>query len=77
LGALIAFYEHRTYVQSVIWNINAFDQWGVELGKQLALRLLAEIERKTATNRTTSQPMDFSTTSGTIVDFLHGSQGAP
>jgi len=36
LGALIALYEHRIFVESVIWNINAFDQWGVELGKQLA-----------------------------------------
>ena len=36
LGALIALYEHRVYVQSVIWNINPFDQWGVELGKQLS-----------------------------------------
>lgn len=35
LGALIALYEHKVYVQSVIWGINAFDQWGVELGKQL------------------------------------------
>ncbi len=36
LGALIALYEHKVYVQSVIWNINAFDQWGVELGKELS-----------------------------------------
>lgn len=36
LGALIALYEHKVYVQSVVWNINAFDQWGVELGKQLS-----------------------------------------
>lgn len=36
LGALIALYEHRTFVQSIIWGINAFDQWGVELGKQMA-----------------------------------------
>ena len=43
LGALIAFYEHKTFVQSVIWNINAFDQWGVELGKQLTDRLLPEL----------------------------------
>jgi len=35
LGSLIALYEHKVFVQSVIWNINAFDQWGVELGKQL------------------------------------------
>ena len=40
LGALIALYEHKTYVQSVIWNINAFDQWGVELGKTQAKALL-------------------------------------
>jgi len=44
LGALVAFYEHKTFVQSVIWNINAFDQWGVELGKELAGRLLPELE---------------------------------
>ncbi len=36
LGSLIALYEHKTYVQSVIWNINAFDQWGVQLGKVLS-----------------------------------------
>nr|WP_028081360.1 glucose-6-phosphate isomerase [Solimonas soli] len=40
LGALLALYEHRTFVQSVLWGINAFDQWGVELGKQLANRIL-------------------------------------
>ncbi len=43
LGSLIALYEHRTFVQSVIWDINAFDQWGVELGKQLAQGILAEL----------------------------------
>ncbi|MGR8918867.1 MAG: glucose-6-phosphate isomerase [Gammaproteobacteria bacterium] len=43
LGALIALYEHKTYVQSVIWGINAFDQWGVELGKQLATAILEEV----------------------------------
>ncbi|WP_028006347.1 glucose-6-phosphate isomerase [Solimonas flava] len=40
LGALLALYEHRTFVQSVLWGINAFDQWGVEFGKQLANRIL-------------------------------------
>jgi glucose-6-phosphate isomerase len=44
LGALIALYEHRTFVQSVIWRVNPFDQWGVELGKTLAGRLLAELD---------------------------------
>jgi glucose-6-phosphate isomerase len=44
LGALIALYEHKVYVESVIWEINAFDQWGVELGKSLAERILAELD---------------------------------
>ncbi len=44
LGALIALYEHKIFVQGVIWGINSFDQWGVELGKQLANALLVEIE---------------------------------
>jgi len=38
VGALLAMYEHRTFVQSVVWNVNAFDQWGVEIGKQLLAR---------------------------------------
>jgi len=40
LGMLIALYEHKIFVQGAIWNINSFDQWGVELGKALATRLL-------------------------------------
>ena len=43
LGALIAMYEHKIFVQGVIWNIFSFDQWGVELGKQLAGRILPEL----------------------------------
>jgi len=43
LGVLIAMYEHKIYVQSVVWNLNAFDQWGVELGKQLARKILPEL----------------------------------
>ncbi len=43
LGALIALYEHRIFVQGVIWDINSFDQWGVELGKQLAKTILPEL----------------------------------
>ncbi len=46
LGALIALYEHRVYVQSVIWEINPFDQWGVELGKQLAGGVLSTLESR-------------------------------
>ena len=44
LGALIALYEHKIFVQGVIWNINSFDQWGVELGKQLAKTVLGELQ---------------------------------
>jgi glucose-6-phosphate isomerase len=44
LGALIALYEHKIFVQGVIWNIFSYDQWGVELGKQLANSILAEID---------------------------------
>jgi glucose-6-phosphate isomerase len=44
LGALIALYEHKTFVEGVIWGINSFDQWGVELGKTLAKTILAELE---------------------------------
>ena len=43
LGSLIALYEHKVFVQSVIWNINPFDQWGVELGKQLASKIVTEL----------------------------------
>jgi glucose-6-phosphate isomerase len=42
LGRLVALYEHATFVQAAIWNINPFDQWGVELGKTLAQRILPE-----------------------------------
>ncbi|MDH5778626.1 MAG: glucose-6-phosphate isomerase [Gammaproteobacteria bacterium] len=44
LGSLIAMYEHKIFVQGVIWNINSFDQWGVELGKQLAKTILPELD---------------------------------
>ena len=44
LGELIAMYEHKIFVQGVIWNIFSFDQWGVELGKQLANAILPELE---------------------------------
>ena len=46
LGSLIALYEHKIFVQGVIWNIFSFDQWGVELGKQLANSILEEIDNK-------------------------------
>ena len=48
LGELIALYEHITFTQGVIWGINSFDQWGVELGKQLALQIAPAVEGDTA-----------------------------
>ncbi len=45
LGRLIALYEHKVFVQGAIWNVNSFDQWGVELGKQLTGSIAAELER--------------------------------
>lgn len=48
LGAMIALYEHKTFVQGAIWGINSFDQWGVELGKVLAKTILAELKSDTA-----------------------------
>ncbi|MBI3112580.1 MAG: glucose-6-phosphate isomerase [Ignavibacteriales bacterium] len=50
LGQLIAMYEHKIFVQGIIWNINSFDQWGVELGKQLAKVVLPELKRGTNTD---------------------------
>ena len=66
LGALIALYEHKVFVQSVIWNINPFDQWGVELGKQLASRILPELEQETHDETATSHD---ASTNG-LIDFF-------
>ena len=43
LGKLVALYEHSVFTQGVIWNVNSFDQWGVELGKVLAMRIVPEL----------------------------------
>ena len=48
LGKLVALYEHSVFTQGAIWNINSFDQWGVELGKVLAQRIIPELESKAA-----------------------------
>merc|ERR1712002_411791 len=53
LGALVAAYEHKIFVQGVIWNINSFDQWGVELGKQLAKLFYPNCRTTTTLHRTT------------------------
>ena len=46
LGSLVALYEHSVFTQGVIWNLNSFDQWGVELGKVLAQRIVPELESR-------------------------------
>ena len=51
LGRLLAWYEHKVYVQSVIWDVNPFDQWGVELGKKLAATFVPAIESRTGTGQ--------------------------
>ncbi|MEB8346045.1 glucose-6-phosphate isomerase [Flavobacteriaceae bacterium KMM 6898] len=54
LGALIALYEHKIFVQGVVWNIFSYDQWGVELGKQLATTILKDIENSEIANHDAS-----------------------
>ena len=49
LGSLIALYEHKTFVQSILWNINAFDQWGVELGKVVSKRVYGKLPSSNST----------------------------
>ncbi len=63
LGTLIALYEHKIFVQGVLWNIFSFDQWGVELGKQLANQILPELE---ATDKVSAHD---SSTNGLINSF--------
>ena len=51
LGSLIAYFEHRVFVQGVIWNINAFDQWGVQLGKILSEKVVKVIDDGNTANQ--------------------------
>jgi glucose-6-phosphate isomerase len=44
LGSLVALYEHSVFTQGAIWDVDPFDQWGVELGKQLAVRIIPELQ---------------------------------
>uniref|UniRef100_A0A8C3GBB1 Glucose-6-phosphate isomerase n=1 Tax=Cyclopterus lumpus TaxID=8103 RepID=A0A8C3GBB1_CYCLU len=63
LGALVAMYEHKIFVQGIVWNINSYDQWGVELGKQLAKRIEPEL-----TDRSEVSSHDSSTNG--LINFL-------
>jgi len=62
LGTLIALYEHKIFVQGVLWNLNSFDQWGVELGKQLARNILPQLNTNTV-------PRHDNSTSGLILHY--------
>jgi glucose-6-phosphate isomerase len=65
LGKLIALYEHCVFTQGVIWNIDSFDQWGVELGKALAARIIPELETGTM-----GQPRHDSSTNALIQRYI-------
>ena len=63
LGSLVALYEHKVFIQGTIWGINSFDQWGVELGKELGVDILSKLEDLT-------QPLsDDSSTNALIKSF--------
>ena len=67
LGRLIALYEHRVFVEGVLFDINSFDQWGVELGKELATNLLPVVEGK-------QKPSSDASTDG-LVAYIHKLRG--
>ena len=61
LGQLVALYEHRVFTEGAVWNINSFDQWGVELGKKLALAILPELGPELAPDAPPASNHDSST----------------
>ena len=62
-GALVALYEHKVFVQGIIWNIDSFDQWGVELGKQLAKVVLPELQDK-------NKPLAHDNSTNALIDHI-------
>jgi glucose-6-phosphate isomerase len=73
LGSLIALYEHKILVQGIIWNIYSFDQWGVELGKQLAAKILKDLDE--AANNPGFKPAHDGSTNALIRYYLKNRQG--
>ena len=71
LGQLIALYEHRTFTQGVIWGVNSFDQWGVELGKVLATAIGAELAGDTASE------LDHDTSTNALIRRYRSFHGRP
>ncbi len=68
LGALIALYEHKVFVSGIIWNIDSFDQWGVELGKQLAKKILLEIQNK-------NQELKHDSSTNALIEIIRQKRG--
>jgi glucose-6-phosphate isomerase len=71
LGKLIALYEHSVFTQGVIWDIDSFDQWGVELGKVLAQRIIPELES------TTESRLDHDTSTNNLIRYYRQRKGTP
>ena len=69
LGRLIALYEHKVFVQAVVWDINPFDQWGVELGKQIAKTTLSAIEKRQA-GTTSTEDVKFDASTEGLLDHV-------
>ena len=70
LGKLVAMYEHKVFVQGTVWQINSFDQWGVELGKVLANRIVPELES------TASPQLKHDSSTNTLIRRYRMSQGS-
>ena len=68
LGKLVALYEHMVFVQGVIWNIDSFDQWGVELGKVLAVKIIPELDPKT------NVPLDHDSSTNALISRYRSSK---
>jgi glucose-6-phosphate isomerase len=67
LGQLIVMYEHKIFTQGIIWNINSFDQWGVEYGKQIAKQVLPKLSEKTPTH-------DFDSSTNGLINYIKKNQ---
>jgi glucose-6-phosphate isomerase len=72
LGQLVALYEHKVFVQGTVWGINSFDQWGVELGKQLATRIVPEL-----TSPAPPPPLQHDSSTNTLVRRYREARGRP
>jgi glucose-6-phosphate isomerase len=71
LGSLVALYEHSVFTQGAIWNLDSFDQWGVELGKVLAQRILPELEAEAA------PPLDHDASTNALIRRFRSARGRP